>query len=565
MKKILFSIFILLAVFNLKAQSYKFSGNIKWMGVEKVQIDSVTQIQRLSFQGAGYDDNHVPVYLKKIQSGSYEIEGYEFTSTKTIPLSDAEKSLLYQSDINLKQEFQVRFKQSTIKKQQHHYVELIPVRENPETGRPEKLAGFTIRVNTSPVALSKSGRNYAENSALNSGEWFKIRVAGSGMYEIPYSLVTSMGFANPSDIGVFGYGGMVPKLNSENRYDDLPERPVYLQDNNGNNSFDQGDALLVYLEGPDSHSHQGGSVFKHRIHNYSDYSYYFLSDDADGLRLEEVAGADSPNNYSSTYDYYSTLEKDSINIIGSGRNLYWRHFDYYMSYQFNLSVPNVVSSEPATLYSNVAARSTVSSRFKFVLNGSTHYGSYISAVSGGYSSAYAFAKDDTFEIPTPQSVNTIKVEYMQPESQSEGWLDYLTINARARLEMDGSSLRFRDNSAVGSGKVTQYTITGANANSIVIDVTDPVNAFAIEPDNVSGNELTFTASSETLREFVVFDTQASYASPQTSGSDRLGYVENQNLHGYSNVDYVIVTNSLFSAYAEQLAGFHQSYSGLSVL
>jgi hypothetical protein len=374
-----------------------------------------------------------------------------------------------------------------------------------------------------------------------------------------------MGFANPSDVGVFGYGGMVPKLNSKSRYDDLPERPVFLQDNNGNNVFDQGDALLVYLEGPNAHEHQGGSVFEHKIHNYSDYSYYFLSDNGEGLRVAETPGADSPTNYSSTFDYFSTLEKDSINIIGSGRNLYWRHFDYYLSYQFNLNVPNVITSEPARIYTKLAARSSITSRFKLILNGSTHYSSNITPVTGGYSTPYAFSTNETYEIQNPQTVNSVNVEYLQPDSQSEGWLDYLTINARARLEMDGTSLRFRDNSVVGSGNVTQYTITGVNTNCIVLDITDPVNPFAIEPDNISGNELTFTASSETLREYIVFDTEASFSSPQTSGSDKLGYVENQNLHGFSNIDYVIVTNSLFSAYAEQLAAFHQSYSGLSVL
>ncbi|MFO7879007.1 MAG: type IX secretion system sortase PorU [Bacteroidales bacterium] len=564
-KTTLLVLIMLLAYFSLNAQSYKFSYNFKWSGIEKIQIDSARFVERMAFEGAVYDENILPVLSERLEGRDQEVIDFEWETRETAPLTNEEIALIKDKNIELDENFDVRFVSSTSRKMTYNFINLLPLRLNPQSGKPEKLLSFTINITTENIEKQKFSRSYADNSALNEGEWYKIRVEESGMYELSYSMIQSMGFENPGNIGVFGYGGMVPKRNADTRYDDLPERPVYLQDNNNNNSFDAGDALIVYLEGPNEHKYEGDGAYKHVMHNYSDHAYYFLSDQGESLRYENITSDLTANQFTDAFDYNISLEKDSINLIGSGRDFYWRHFDYYLSYTFNMSLPNVISNEPADFYTRLAARSQAESQFKIKLNGATHYSSVLPEISGTYSAAYAYSTDTHLSIPSPQESNTIQIEYLQPQNTSEGWLNYLTINARASLQMDGNFLRFRDSRTMGSGNVTQYTVSGVNSSCIVLDVTDPVNAFAIEPDVISGGQLKFTAGSDQLREYVVFDPNASFSSPQTSGSDKLGFVSNQNLHAFGNVDYVIVTNSLFSAYAEQLAAFHQSLNGLSTI
>ncbi|MFO7790845.1 MAG: type IX secretion system sortase PorU, partial [Bacteroidales bacterium] len=550
----------------MNAQNYNYFDNIKWKGIQKIQIDSVNSFERLAFMDAVYYKNrHIPVCHHVLKPENVKLTDFEWENKTVKKLSEEEQLFLKRHNIELPDKFDVRFSHSIIRKKQYAHINITPLRQNPKTGEPEKLIEFGLKINYEETSELKSQRNYADNSVMDNGDWYKIRVGQPGVYKLTYNSISSMGFDDPAQVGVFGYGNMVPKRNDEQRYDDLPQRPVYLKDNNGNGDFDEGDAILFYLEGPNAHEHKGDGEFRHEIHNYSDHSYYFLSDAAGPEYIQTVNESLTANKSTSSYDYYKTLEKDSINIIGTGRTWYWRHFDYYPSYTFNIGIPDLNNNEPAVLYSSLAGRSSVSNRFKFTINGNVNHTGYIDEVSGAYGAPYAKTLNAQFDISNPQSTNTIKVEYLFPNTNSEGWLDYLTINARSWLNLQSNSLKFRDSRTVGSGNVTQYTIDGINNSCKVLDITDPANAFEIEADEITGGQLKFTAESEQLREFIVFDAGASYDTPQFDDSDKLGFVSNQNLHGLSNVDFVIVTNSLFASYADQLAGFHQSLNGLNTI
>ncbi|MGC9331476.1 MAG: type IX secretion system sortase PorU, partial [Bacteroidales bacterium] len=567
MKKTFWIFLIVIACFftSLKAQNYNFSDKIKWNDIQKIKLDSATYIERLAFEGAVYyDQEEIPVYFHQLKKKNIDVIGFSWENFEVKPLSEKEKILIKQHDVKLPDQFKLTINRSVIRKTQNTHINIVPLRISPETGEPEKLTQFSINIRYENIPVYKSQRQYADNSVLKTGEWYKIRVASSGMYKLPYSVISSMGFNNPAQVGVFGYGGMVPKKNAVSRYDDIPQRPVYLQDNNGNGTFDSGDAYLVYLEGPNSHEYKGEGVYEHDIHNYSDYAYYFLSDANGALFVESASETLTPNKFTNAYDYYGTLEKDSVNLIKSGRQWFWRHFNYYPSYTFNMSIPSVDNSESAILYTSLAARSQQTSRFKITINGNSTYSDYINAISGSSTDYYAKITEEQISF-TPQTSNVIKIEYLFPNTGSEGWLDYLTINARAWLSLQGNSLRFRDSRTVGSGNVTQYSIKGVNSNCVVLDITNPVNAYEIVPDQLAGGQMKFTAESNELHEYIVFDVNASYSTPQIDGSEKLGYVSNQNLHGYSNVDYVIVTNSLFTEYANQLAEFHQSLHGLNTI
>ncbi len=93
----------------------------------------------------------------------------------------------------------------------------------------------------SAEALDK--QYYAPVSKLAEGQWVKIAVKESGIYQITADDILSWGLGNDlSQIHVFGYGGapLSEEMLGDNYVDDLPQVPVVRS----------GDRILFYAQGP---------------------------------------------------------------------------------------------------------------------------------------------------------------------------------------------------------------------------------------------------------------------------------------------------------------------------
>ena len=116
---------------------------------------------------------------------------------------------------------------------------------------------------------------------LNAGNWFKVKIDKSGMFKITYSELQAMGFdvsSNPRQIALFGNGGgVLPEKNNAFRYDDLVENPIVVVGED-DGSFDEGDYILFYGEGPVVWKYNTATYrFYHQNNYYDDYSYYYLT------------------------------------------------------------------------------------------------------------------------------------------------------------------------------------------------------------------------------------------------------------------------------------------------
>jgi len=82
----------------------------------------------------------------------------------------------------------------------------------------------------------------------------------------------------PSRIAVFGNGGgVLPEKNDEFRYDDLFENPIKVVGGE-DGSFDQGDYIIFYGEGPVVWNlNPINQSFYHQTNYYKDYTYYFIT------------------------------------------------------------------------------------------------------------------------------------------------------------------------------------------------------------------------------------------------------------------------------------------------
>jgi len=152
----------------------------------------------------------------------------------------------------------------------------------------------------------------------------------------------------------------------------------------------------------------------------------------------------------------------------------------------------------------------------------------------------------------------IDVKYNKTSSSGVGYLDLLDVNARCDLRFTGGQLDFRDSHSSGAGNVAKYRLYDAAGKAKLWDVTDPLNASSIVT-SIDGNDLMFTLSSETIRQFIAFD-ETKLLKPRF-----VNRIPNQNLHASAGADMIIIAPQVFMPQAIRLATFHASTSDLNVL
>jgi len=144
-----------------------------------------------------------------------------------------------------------------------------------------------LRYSVQPVAARKTATrkaSFANNSVLSSGNWFKIAVSEGGLYRLGYEDLQQLGLnpdnLDPRSLRVYGTGGrMLPRINTDPRYDDLAETPIRVL-GEADGRFDPGDQLVFYAEGPGQWTwFEGENTFRHNTHLYSRQNYYFITVD----------------------------------------------------------------------------------------------------------------------------------------------------------------------------------------------------------------------------------------------------------------------------------------------
>jgi hypothetical protein len=441
---------------------------------------------------------------------------------------------------------------------------LIPIRINPSTGRYEKLLHFRIEITPEPVknVASLSLKNsFSTNSVLGSGKWVKIQIEADGVYQLTYSDLVSMGFDNPANIRLFGNGNkMLPLYNNEPRIDDLVEKAVYIN-KGADNIFNQGDYILFYAQGVvDWKYNTTTEFFEHSKHLYSKYNYYFLTT----LAGEQKTISDLPQpieaftHISEAFNDYRFHEEELNNLILSGRQWFGELFDVETNKSFTFSFPNIVSGSQVKVKSAFAARSPVNSSFNITVNQQTILSTGIPSVNmTSYISDYADVRSGNGNFTATGSNFDMIVNYNKPSPSSQGWLDYIIINARRNLIMSGSQMHFRDLLTVGEGIITEFRISNAQSGMRVWDITDPWNVKNIT-GSIEGTSYHFKHSTQTMPQFIAF-TNNSFLKPTV-----IGNVPNQNLHGLSQTDYIIIAYPRFLSQALQLANYRSINDGMNV-
>lgn len=265
------------------------------------------------------------------------------------------------------------------------------------------LVSFMLDIQSKPlkrsmrrlVARTRSGAadRYAAHSVLASGNWAKIRVSESGIYQLTDALIRRAGFTDMSKVKIYGYGGALQNetLTADDLilYDDLKEVPTCTV----------GGKRLFLAQGPVSWKDSTGVE---RTRNpYSNYGYYFLTE-SDGEPLT-VDSATLRNQWAKAADHYYTLfEEDNFSWYAGGRNLFMDDpITAGNSKSYKITTPGHTNAGRMT----VAVTAGVNSSVSFSLNGTTL--GTASITLGSYDKANRAQR--TYTISNSQKIDTVTI------------------------------------------------------------------------------------------------------------------------------------------------------------
>lgn len=430
-----------------------------------------------------------------------------------------------------------------------------------------KLIKFKLNIkygnNQSNQSLQKK-QVYANASLLATGDWIKIGTTQNGMYRIDYATLRNFGInpdlIDPRNLKLYGHGaGMLPQTNSSERIDDLKEIAIRIQGEN-DGRFNPGDFMLFYGESQLNQWNYNTITkdYSFQSNLYADTCYYFLTvGNTPGIRINTTPSLSGENATVNTYTHLQFYNNERANLTKSGKVWVGEEFDRVTQQNFNVSVPNLILSEPIKFRSSVTARSFVPSTFEIKVNGASVLTQSLNAVNPGYEFAYTNGLEVNQTTFLSNTANfTLNYTYNKPSSGSVGWLDFFEIQAKAELRNLGGNFIYKDASNMGPGKITRYEI-GSNRNLNVLDVTDPLRPIQVA-GTLANNLYYFTYASDSLKTFAVYDG-SNFLQPANFGK-----IANQNLHGLSIPDGFIISHPAFLTEANRLAEHHRKKDNLSI-
>ncbi|RKD87750.1 type IX secretion system sortase PorU [Mangrovibacterium diazotrophicum] len=405
--------------------------------------------------------------------------------------------------------------------------------------------------------IKSSVDDWASTSVLANGNWVKIQAEDRGIYKISFSQLQNWGFSDPEAVCLYGNGGyMLSKQNSDPVADDLIQNPVwYGKDKNS------ADCLFFYSSGTVEWTYYSSvDAFKHTGNDYSDVTYFYLSDQGTPLVVSEIESTtDDFTDDASTFLDYQLYENDLENLIQSGRRWFGEKFQQGQSREFEFSVTNPVTTQAFSIYTEAAGRSSLSSAFSIYYNDVLRSTISISSVdTSDPITQYANVGQSRMSISSPQASSVLRFDYSASNSSALGWLDYIELNAYRYLTMDGSSMNFRVPASAGSGKITRFNLNGAQTNLQIWDVSDFLNPLAVAY-NLNSSVAQFTLHTDDIREFVAF-----YPNGEIPSAEKVDDIANQDLHQMEIPDMIIITHPDFATTADELASFHLTKDNLNV-
>jgi hypothetical protein len=550
----------------LASDTLRLERQIHGFKVYQINLSENQYIDQLGFSGAQYslENPHIPFYSERIPISATSTIHKVMLENMVYGIPEDDLKLL-PGISSIGESIEISYNIAYERAKPYLIPQFVPLRINPYNTQFEYLIRFDLVIITEENGNreARTQYEYAPNSVLAAGDWYKLAVRQDGVYRISYTDLQDMGLNpgsfDPRDIRIYGNGGgMLPESLNEYRADDLLENAILVMGEE-DGQFNQGDYILFYGQSPHRWNYNASSGhFNHIQHLYSDETCYFLTTSlGPGKRIGEQSSVAEPANFSvDKFIDYEYHERDLFNLINAGRVWYGELFEIKTSYDTTFSFPDIDLSSEAYFKAYVAAKSTATSTFRFYDGSNLILTGAVNGIPGS-SETYARNFIGTTEFNPSASDLNIRVEFQKPTSSSAGWLNYLEVNVTRNLRFSGPQMDFRAPQAISDSSIAEFALDNAGNDVQIWDVTDPVNVTRIKVSQNGNNQL-FRLNHDSLREFIAWNGQ-SFGIPKFKGM-----VMNQDLHGMKVPDMLIISHEMFLPEAERLAGFHRELDGMTV-
>ncbi len=543
--------------------------HLNWQPPHFFPVNEDEYIEVLYFEGAVYGDTYpdIPMFstreplLVPYFNHDFHIDAMVFE-----PVSEREDALLRDAGffIDNIETFTGRHR---LQKQEHAVFSFYPFIYDAQDDQYRKLVSFSLGTAQyyDPEISYTTTQTYADNSVLAQGTWYQLCVEETGIYRLDYNDLEALGIqpgsVQKANLRLFGNGGgMLPESNSAFAHHDLQENAIYVSGTSG--TFAPGDYVLFYGESADRwYFDEEYGLYRYERHLYANKNcYYITTDQGAGKRIQAQENiTQTPTHQVNHFRDFAVHQRDLDNLIGSGRIWFGEVFDATLTRQFVFNFSHLETSKTATVESFLAARASVQSSFTVKAGNSEKQMSIAAINPSDYNGFFVRTNTDTLNFnPTNQSSLTVNLTYNRPVSGSRGWLNYIVLNVARQLRFDGGQMPFHSVENIGDGFVHEYLLADAGSQVTVWDISDRFNV-RLQNTTPDGNRMRFRLPGDNIREFIAFDG-THYKTPEL-----IGNIPNQNLHGLSVKDLVIISPDEFLEEAQRLASFRSEHNGLSTV
>lgn len=407
---------------------------------------------------------------------------------------------------------------------------------------------------------------FANSSILATGRWEAFAIEQSGMYRITYQQLESLGLSpsslTPQQLHLYGFGGILPQANQAIRPADLPQIPVWVKGGE-DGSFDDGDELVFYAQGPHTRSYAMEEDWAHERNPYTDKAFYFLhiGEEAPLAPTQYNSGSSPASQSIAVFEEHLWIEPEETSVISSGREWYSNPFGLDNEQIYKLTMEGLSSGNIQVQFQGLA-RSRQSGVFSVMVNeqplGEVPYSSTIIDTYNTWGSIASQTLEGAFE-PDGEALD-IKLGFTRGEASSLGYLDYLRVQVPRKLGLYGNQTAFRHRLNAAEPILFQFEELPASAR--VWHIGDPTRPQAVELQR-SGQTASFMAkagveyASGEVPEYIVFQAE-DLPLPTWVES-----IDNQNLHALEPTNLLIITPTNLKDQAQRLADFRISHDNLT--
>ena len=412
---------------------------------------------------------------------------------------------------------------------------------------------------------------------LSKGNWVKIAVPNEGVYQLSGAQMKAMGFSGKLNAHLVQLFGMdLAKLQEKvpvGLPDSLTELAIDMQDG-GDGILDDQDRFLFYAQGKNNwvHSTNSEAPLRQKIAS-NDSLYFFLRIENVGKRITSFVATASATKLVKNYPAKWLIEKDSMNILSSGKTWLGEPMGTGIGKKSTLSFPlnmeGLQFNSPMTLQSQLAATTyQTEAKFTIKLNDQNVSTASLNTVSGFiFDDAYKIRfdsisvwLDSTKVLKGGQSLSNILVQVdLNATPTATGWVDYIALHGQRKIGYWGnSSFGFDYQTNNVTNQLVAFEIQNATNQTKVWDVSHCMQPQALTVQLGQNSIATSTSNDSAHKYFYVFEAN------KINAAQFSAFITNDSSFSTNPVDYIIITAPDYFPSAKQLKTFHEQQNGFKV-